>query len=52
MIKCPKCGVISTDKDFDEGNEKLAIWTDNKGINNCECWECEHKWKELSGEKG
>lgn len=46
MIKCPKCGIVSTDKDFEEGNERLSVWTNNEGKNVCECWECEHKWEQ------
>ena len=43
-IKCPKCGTVSTDDDFSNGNEKVAVYMDDEGNDNCECWECEHKW--------
>lgn len=45
-IICPKCKKKSTDKDFDEGKENCSMWTDKKGINHFECWECNHEWEQ------
>ena len=45
-MKCPNCGVESTDEDFDNGEEKCAVYMNDKGQNVYECWECEHKWVE------
>jgi len=45
-VKCPKCGIISTDKDFAEGTEKVGVYTNNDWKNVYECWECNHEWVE------
>ena len=44
IIKCPDCGIESTDKDFDNNTEHCSIWTDNDGKSHCECWECSKEW--------
>ena len=43
-LECPECHEISTDRDFDEGTEKCAVWSDMSGDLNCECWECGKEW--------
>ena len=45
-VICPKCKVVSSDKDFNNGTENCSVWMDSKGTNHFECWECEHKWEE------
>jgi len=46
ILKCPACGYESTDKDFDEGNEKCSVWTNDAGKQVCECWECGKEWEQ------
>lgn len=46
IVKCPKCGIESTDDDFNNGKEHCSFWQDNKGNGHFECWECEKKWVE------
>ena len=46
MIKCPKCGIESTDEDFSNGTENFGVRMNDEGENVCECWECNHEWKE------
>ena len=50
MVKCPNCGAVSTDKDFNEGTEKCGVRLDDRGFNQYECWECNHEWEEKFGE--
>jgi hypothetical protein len=46
-MKCPKCGTIAEDKDFSSGEAELDFTVDiETGIASCECFNCEHQWKE------
>ncbi len=49
IIRCPKCKVITTDDDFNNGSENCSVWTDNNWVNHYECFECEHEWTEEQG---
>lgn len=50
-IVCPKCGVVTTDRMFDNGDENVSWRTNDKGNIVYQCFECEYEWEEELGEK-
>jgi len=43
---CPNCKVKSTDKDYDNGTERISFWITNDGWWMCECFDCNCEWKQ------
>lgn len=46
IVKCPSCGVESTNEDFKNNKEKCSFWQDNEGHGHFECFECGKEWVE------
>ena len=44
--KCPKCGMVATDKDFDNNTSELNFTVGIDDVWDWECCSCGHEWKE------
>lgn len=49
-MKCPNCGTVANDKDFDNNDARIAFWVNNEGYFVCECFECNCEWKQKGKE--